>query len=98
MGILAIVYCVVLFTNFSIYGIPSKYSLTLFNGGQFTALEHCHLRVPRGVSLSVFSTLHFLQEEYNAHFIESMSKEENQYLLEQIMALSLLRRIMSYGA
>jgi hypothetical protein len=64
MGLLAIVYCIGLFTNFSIYGIPNKYSLTLFKGwsiccatgGQLRALRGVNLKRDEGVSLSVFST------------------------------------------
>ena len=65
MGLLAIVYCIGLFTNFSNYGIPNKYSLTLFKGwsiccatgGQLRALRVVNLKRDEGVSLSVFSTL-----------------------------------------
>jgi len=63
MGLLAIVYCVGLITNFSIYGIPNKYSLTLFKGwsiccatgGQLRAIRGVNLKRDEGVSLSVFS-------------------------------------------
>jgi len=64
MGLLAIVYCVGLITNFSIYGIPNKYSLTLFKGwsiccatgGQLRAIRGVNLKRDEAVSLSVFST------------------------------------------
>lgn len=64
MGLLAIVYCVGLITNFSIYGIPNKYSLTLFKGwsiccatgGQLRAIRGVNLKRDEGVSLSVFSS------------------------------------------